>query len=327
MAVDQRRAAAHALVAAQRVLQGMKWDQQKPIDVFRLILEEGITLDFTPYKKLAGAYIPGAGGLAPVITINEGHPLPLQRYSAAHELGHHVAQSDSVCDTDVEILARGVAPRTYAEAFAESFASWLLMPRQLVNARMEALGLPVHGLAAEDVYRLSLDLGTSYDATLTQLGVLRVLPFPWQQALRRVPPKATKEQIAGGPRANARADVWQLADRDQWGVVRAKLGDEVIIELHEAPTTSYMWEPIDWPALARKAYRSEFDAPPRADGYDAAGLRRIRFAVADAGQWALRLELRSPYDPEPAATRSLLLMVLPPLHASYTEPEQLALSA
>lgn len=326
MAVDARRAGARALVEAQRLLQAIGLDQARPIDVFRLILEEGITLDFTRYRKLAGAYIPGSDDLPPIITINEGHPLALQRYTAAHELGHHVAHSDSVCDTDVEILARGVAPRTYDEAFAESFASWLLMPRQLVHARVRALALPAHALGPEDVYRLALDLGTSYDATLTQLGVLHLLSFPQQQALRRIPPKDTKERLAGGPRANARTDVWRVAEGDEWGVLRAKIGDDVILELPEAPSTSYLWEPVGWPA-ALAGYATDFD-PPTERGYDAAGLRRVRFSVATAGEWPLRLELRSPYDAEPAEIRSLLLAIAPPFRPSkYLEPEQLALSA
>lgn len=324
---EVRRAAARALVAAQQVFRRLGWDQTEPIDVFRLIVEEGITLYFKPFKRLAGAYIPATSDRAPLITINEGHPLALQRYTAAHEFGHHSAQSDATWDEDVEPLARGGLARTYAEAYAEAFAAWLLMPRQLVAKKWRELEIPAE-VHAEHVYRLSLEFGTSYDATLTQLRVLRLLTTERYRALRKVPPKSTKEQIAGEARPNPRADVWALGDWRRNQVIRAKVDDEIILDLTERPTTGYMWEPIDWPSEAVRDVRSDFSPTPRSVRmYDAPGRRRLRFTLASPGRWRLVLVLRSPYAPDPADQRQLTLEVVSPLRGPYVELDELALPA
>lgn len=322
---DQKRAGRHALVESQRLLRDRGLDQSEPVDVFRVILDEGITLSFNRYKSLMGAYIPGNDDTWPLITVNQGHGLALQRYTAAHELGHHVERSTPVHDLDVEVLARGRQPRSYSEFFAESFAAWLLMPRQLVVAKLRQLGLPARELDAEGVYRLSLELGTSYDATATQLWVLRQLSAARYRALRKVPPKVTKEHLAGQTRANVRGDVWAVGDPGDNRRLRPKPGDDVMIEMPEAPGTSYEWERVGWPSDILTSVASEFSpASDAAHTYDGAGRRRVHFTVAGPGSCELRLALRSPFDPDPAETRSLLLEVEAPREGTYEVAADLA---
>jgi Zn-dependent peptidase ImmA (M78 family) len=323
---ERTRAASHALVEAQRFLRDEGSDPSQPVDVFRLILEREITLAFKPYKKLFGAYIPATGEAAPLITVNADHPLALQRYTAAHELGHHIERSEAVHDVDVEILARGIQPPSYSETFAEAFAAWLLMPRRLVVAKLQELGLPLRELDAEQLYRLSLELGTSYDATATQLRVLNHLSRTHYLAVRKVPPRLTKERLAGSPRrAAARADIWALGDPGTTRLIRPKPEDEVIVDLPEAPGTSYEWEPINLPGEMVTEFSSVFlPAHDSARTYDGAGLRRLRFQVAGPGRAELRFVLHSPFDPRPARTRTLLLDVAALCEGTYEDPAQLA---
>ncbi len=317
----QHRAGLRALAAAQRLFAEFGWDQREPIDVFALIDELGVTLVFRPYKRLAGAYLPSTDEVPPTITINEQHPLALQRYSAGHELGHHIAPSDVVYDTDTDLLARGLPVKSEGEYFAEAFAGWVLMPRRLVEAKIATLGVG-RALDAEAVYRLSLELGTSYEATLTQLRILKRLTYARYRVLRKVSPKETKERLAGGTRAEARPDVWLVRDPGRVRI-RPKPDDEVILELPETPTTSYEWEVADWPAAARDI-ESEYRQPADALAYGGQGTRRLRFRVARPGLWDLHVRLRSPYDRKVADERVVTLDVPPPQHGVYAPELALA---
>ena len=55
------------------------------VDVFGAIAKLGATLMFQPLDKLLGAYLPG-DELGVLITTKR--PLPVQRFTGAHELGH-----------------------------------------------------------------------------------------------------------------------------------------------------------------------------------------------------------------------------------------------
>lgn len=311
---QQHRAGLRALAAAQRLFADLDWNQREPVDVFALVADLDITLVFRPFKQLSGAYLPGTTDVPPTITINEHHPLALQRYSAAHELGHHVAHSEAVYDTETDLLARGLEVKNEGEYFAEAFAGWLLMPRRLVDTKMAALDI-TGGPTAEEVYRLSLELGTSYHATLTQLLILRRMSYRRYNELRKIPPKDTKEQVAGHPRAEARPDVWLVRDpRNAW--IRPKLDDEVIVELPETPTSSFQWEVAEWPAAAVQI-ASEYRKPADEEAYGGEGARQLRFRVARAGRWDLRVRLQSPYDTQIADERTVTLDVPAPQRGVY----------
>jgi Zn-dependent peptidase ImmA (M78 family) len=311
---QQHRAGLRALAAAQRLFAEVGWGQREPVDVFALIADLDITLVFRPFKRLGGAYFPPTTDVPPTITINEQHPLALQRYSAGHELGHHIAHSEAVYDTETDLLARGLAVRNEGEYFAEAFAGWLLMPRRLVETKMASLEI-TDPLTAEATYRLSLDLGTSYEATLTQLLILKRLSYAQYNALRKIPPKETKEHVAGRPRAEARPDVWLLRNpRDSW--IRPKLDDEVILELPETPTTSFQWEVSEWPATAHEI-ASEYRRPSDDLAYGGEGARQLRFRVVRPGRWDLHLHLRSPYDAHVADERRVTLDVPIPQRGVY----------
>ncbi len=62
-----------------------------PIDPFKMIRDFGIVYQFMEFKDLEGIYIlPDDENDIPVIGINFGRPITCQRYTAAHELCHHV---------------------------------------------------------------------------------------------------------------------------------------------------------------------------------------------------------------------------------------------
>jgi hypothetical protein len=72
------------------------------IDVFGAIAKLGATLMFQPLDKLLGAFLPGdeVG-----VLITTKRPLPVQRFTGAHELGHLYMRHEPSLD-DENILRR-----------------------------------------------------------------------------------------------------------------------------------------------------------------------------------------------------------------------------
>jgi Zn-dependent peptidase ImmA (M78 family) len=94
-----------------------------PIDPFRMLKDFGILFMFWDLKKLEGIYIsPENDEDIAVIGINKNRPIFRQRYTAAHELCHHIKDKNvqNVCPVD--------GNKNPTERFAEDFAAALLMP-------------------------------------------------------------------------------------------------------------------------------------------------------------------------------------------------------
>src|ERR1700730_6887140 len=103
------------------------------IDVFSVISRLGATLMFQPLDKLLGAYLPGEEN---GVLITTQRPLPIQRFTAAHELGHLYLKHEPSLD-DEGILRRSPFSNSAAavnsqEREADAFASTFLVPPWLV---------------------------------------------------------------------------------------------------------------------------------------------------------------------------------------------------
>lgn len=121
-----------------------------PVPVDRIIKAKGILLEYAPLEEsLSGmAYIKDGVG---IIGLNSLHHVNRQRFSAAHELGHHelhaVILSSAVhVDKGFQVLlrddvsSRGVDDN---EIEANAFASELLMPRDLIDKVLGERGLDI----------------------------------------------------------------------------------------------------------------------------------------------------------------------------------------
>ena len=140
---------AGAKEAAQRVLRdyGVK---TVPVPVDRIIKSKGIALEYAPLEdELSGmAYI--KDGVA-IIGLNALHHPNRQRFSAAHELGHHELHAD-ILESKVhvdkgflvllrdDVSSRGVDDR---EIEANAFASELLMPSEFIRGVLSERGLDI----------------------------------------------------------------------------------------------------------------------------------------------------------------------------------------
>ena len=120
-----------AVLAAEDVLADLDLADGTKIPIFDLIEDRGIWLSFQPLERLLGVYqrIGNVAGVA----INVARPLAMQRFTAAHELGHHELGHESHVDDETSIEGSSNDPQ---ELQAQTFAASLLMSEVAVEAHL-----------------------------------------------------------------------------------------------------------------------------------------------------------------------------------------------
>ncbi len=253
MAREQdRRSILRGMKGAMRLLQDLGYDQgekrKQRVDVFDSIDRAGAALMFQPLEKLLGAFM-SQDGTAGII-LNTERPLGMQRFTAAHELGHLTLGHDPHAD-DEGILRRGPIAdgRAFAkippeEREADAFASYFLLPSHLITAQMEIQGWGVHHFSSpEIVYQASLRFGTSYSGAVFGLERENVIGSGLRRELLKAKPKDLKlglldDQALPNPR---RSDVWMLTEKDEGAVIEAGRDDLFLLRLNEATGAGYIW--------------------------------------------------------------------------------------
>jgi Zn-dependent peptidase ImmA (M78 family) len=213
------------------------------IDVFKMFVDLDIPMLFRPLNGLLGAYLADPN---PGVMITTKRQLPIQRFTAGHELGHAVLKHQPSLD-DEEAIFRSVELSTsdydVQEMQANAFASQLLMPRWLIAEHMErqqwtpqAIGTP------ETIYQLSLRLGTSFAAACYALYSNKVINKATYKRVSLVNPKAIKQPlVAPYEPANWYGDVWLITERDDGLLLEGSRSDLVIISFAEHAGSGYIW--------------------------------------------------------------------------------------
>jgi Zn-dependent peptidase ImmA (M78 family)/predicted secreted protein len=281
-------------------------DVARVVDPFAALAALGVVVMRQPLEAAAGMYLPPnlAAGSPPGVLINARHPLTKQRFTAAHELGHHRRDAAAVFDSDTELLPRRDDRHAEIENLAETFAAWFLMPKPLVDATLAGLattpGLLTPGLA----YRFALAVRVSYRAAVHHLGDLGLISGNHRRALLQITPRSVKEQL--GARSfleTLRPDVWQVdIDRDR-GLLAPMAGDVLAIEVAEAPSTGYLWSIKAPPGVSQLGDEWQGDT----DGFGGEGLHRFWLRIDQAGLGIVELEERRPWEAEVTARRQLAL--------------------
>ncbi len=287
-----QRAAREGVRAAQREHQRIGTEFTSRVEIFDVIEDERIWLLFQRLRSLYGAY--KRYGDASGIVINSQHPLTLQRYTAAHEYGHHVLGHAASADDQTRIIFRkSHDPREIA---AQAFAGEFLMPLQLVNYALRTMGISGRDLplTARQVYQLALELGVSYTAAVTQLVGQHKLTVSTGRRLQQESPLALKTSLAGLRPADSWADVWLLDESQEGRQFAPRLRDEIHVMLAETPSTGYVWQLVD-PAPSVLALIDDQFETEDDDVIGASGTRHVAFRVANAGASRIRLEKRRPW--------------------------------
>lgn len=332
-----------AVVAASELHADLDLDLTQPIDVFGAVRQLGLVLAFAPLGKVSGLYLPRHPTAG--ILLHQGHPRTRQRYTAGHELGHHVFRHAADIDLDLkQTLQRSGGGRDWPdhEKEAEAFGAWFLMPRKLMRRGLLAMGIdrPRDPL---DVYALSLWLGTSYTATARQLAVVKIVDPETADAWARIQPATLKRTLAGDMVPDdLRNDVWWLDGRHSGQPVDARPGDRLVLTLQEIPSSGYGWRFDELPpGLNRMADSFEDDWEPElgrlttatAQGGPLVGGAHARSFVLEVDPGAVEGILRvalikdQPWDAGPPTDAfELLIAVSPPLHGVQLPEDELALA-
>lgn len=235
--------AAHTLHLDLGVRETLAHDGVSRIDVFGAIAKLGATLMFQKLDKLLGVYIPAE---EPGVLITTQRGLPVQRFTAAHELGHLYMRHEPSLD-DEAILRRApfsaMSQAERQEREADAFASMFLAPKWLVAMIVQAQKWSPAELADPvTVYQASLRLGTSYAATCHALERHKVINRLERQHLLSIEPKQIKQSILHGyTPSDWRSDVWLLTDRDEGTFIEGGRNDLFVVRLKENSGAGYLW--------------------------------------------------------------------------------------
>lgn len=149
--------------SAHNVLQKF-WDGRLPVDPVAIAKAMGVTVVADPLLDHSGHYQRNGG--SPRILYNSSEPPVRQRFTVAHEIGHHVnGDVDAPRDTSKQFSSSSWDP---VEAAANKFAAALLMPAEHVRYAVFREGVT-------DLWALARTFGVSSVAMQYRLKNLRLI--------------------------------------------------------------------------------------------------------------------------------------------------------
>jgi len=281
-------------------------DVTNAVDVFDCIRRLEVYLHFRPLKNLMGAYL-NPDGRTPGILINSKHPLQLQRYTAAHELGHFWLNHEPTTDAVIGVSSddAGFTQMGQEERDAELFAALFLMPSELVAHCATKIGIDPHGhnqVSNEEVLMLSLLLGTSYKATTNRIRSLGLIDADYRAMLQKRQPQDIKKAV-GGFKPEGLVDhkiTWNhvvvMDARSHSSSVLLEPDQVVQICLDTRATSGHIWECASAPEGVQIHWSTQRLAAPDVIG---AGVRNVFTIVGMRPEvFILRFIERRPWQPE-----------------------------
>lgn len=291
------------------------------VNVFAIIHELNIPLLLRPLEGLLGAYLSVP---SPGILVTTMRPMSIQRFTAAHELGHCVMNHQPSLDDEDSILRRmPLAERggnRLQETEADSFAVNLMMPKWLIaiHMRRQSWSAPKDLRNPHILYQLSLRMGSSYEAfcwTLVRYGMLSTSEA---KKILTTKPKMIKEDLLRDYKPeNYRGDVWFLTEKDAGSQINGSKNDLFILKLHEHSNGGYLWN-VDELHDSGFAVVENRVEERHGESVGAVGVRRV---TAQSKAFCGRLELTEvrPWDHQQALTSFSMEM-------DFTGPEEVGLS-
>lgn len=317
MSTPAERKAAAVEGTAEATKQGARLglDADDPIDIFGVIEESKVWLLFERLERLYGFFQRQDDDVAGIV-LNSGHPLSLQRFTAAHEYGHYVLGHSASQDGEDEVLGSGTLP--LQEIQAQSFAAEFLMPLRLINLALDRLSLPREPTELDPVsaYQLSLEIGASYRATISRLNQLSRISYPLASELRSHEPMQMKLEIgAGQAPENSRAAVWALDHELGGRHIELRIEDELHVRLAEIPSSGYRWN-LEAEIGGLEVLEDELERGDLAGGrFGSRVTRHLRCRALEPGAGTLQLSLIRDWegsDREPVDRIALPLVVQGP---------------
>ncbi|HAE55166.1 ImmA/IrrE family metallo-endopeptidase [Parvibaculum sp.] len=261
------------------------------VDVFGAAQRLGLFIMFRPLDGLLGAYVPTRALCGMLVTTQRD--LHVQRFTAAHELGHHMLEHRTLSlDNDVGFVGRGEeAKHDLQEVEADAFAAEFLLPRWLIVAHLNRQRWGREHVRKPDiVYQLSLRLGASYAATCWALFSQKLIDRGTVEHLRSVEPKEAKQRAVPDVHPeNWHRDVWVISDKDRGTRVLGAPNDLIVLALDEHTAAGYSW---DADGLTQAGMTIERDDRVAVDDKRIGGRVQRRLVVRGSGETHLHLEER-----------------------------------
>ena len=249
------------------------------VDVFGAIHAVGLPLLLRPLKGLLGAYLSAP---APGVLVTTERPMSIQRFTAAHELGHFSMRHEPSLDDESILRRMPMSPEpgnNFEETEADAFAIAFMMPKWLVLAHSARQGWQIdHFRRPNVVYQLSLRIGASYEATCRTLVRYNLISPSVMTDLLRTQPRSLKVDLLKDYRPdNYRGDVWLLTERDAGSRIDGSRNDLFVLQLEEHSGGGYLWDLDQLIASGFAVVRDEREAID-GDGIGGPVVRRVTAA-------------------------------------------------
>jgi Zn-dependent peptidase ImmA (M78 family)/predicted secreted protein len=311
---ELRGAAAARILHDRLGLRDALRDGTRPIDVFDAIRARSRTLVFQPLKTLLGAYIKHRDVTGLIVTTERD--LHIQRFTAAHELGHAELDHPSTSlDKEIGFAARGPMPSAKTKSIsvheveADAFASEFLLPKWLVAGHVRRRQWTLKDLTSPDiVYQLSLRLGASYAATCWSLASNSIIPKHAAQTLVAVAPKTSKQRALRGfqPDNWRKTDVWLLKEVDSGTCILGDPNDKLVLDLEEHAASGYVGE-IANSVDGLNVQRTESDSARQEQSQLVGNTSSRRLILSGDSHGRVELVERRPWDIESPSLNSFVI--------------------
>ena len=218
---NRRALASQALTIALKTRRAVGVELWQPICIYGVAEKLDVEVRFENISSMEGMYCKEPG---PFILITSHRPAGRQRFTCAHELGHHIFDHG----THIDKLTNDVEKTVFDlnEFLAECFAGFFLMPKVAVRHAFEKRNLSFDHLSPTQIFNVANYFGVGY-ATLIrhmQLG-LKLIPLNQAQSLLKIHPKEIRAEMLG---ADSSQQVIQI-DKNWLGrPVDIEVGDNII---------------------------------------------------------------------------------------------------
>jgi Zn-dependent peptidase ImmA (M78 family)/predicted secreted protein len=291
------------------------------VDVFAAINAVDLPLLLRPLEGLLGAYLSEP---RPGVLVTTQRPMSIQRFTAAHELGHFYLQHEPSLD-DESMLRRmpinNNPSANFQEVEADAFASAFMMPRWLINWHAQRQGWVSQDFRRPStIYQLALRIGSSYEALCWTLARNRYFDAKAARELLQTRPRDLKVNLLRSHRpTDYRGDVWLLTERDAGTCIDGSRNDLFVIRLEEHSGSGYLW---DLEQLKASGFAIVLDdlEDHNDEGIGSPVVRRVTAEPSTSFRGQMYLEERRPWDLDEASLRTLAV------EFDLTGPEEEGLS-
>lgn len=274
------------------------------VDVFGAIHAVGLPLLLRPLQGLLGAYLKEP---TPGVLVTTQRPMSIQRFTAAHELGHFVLRHNPSLD-DENILRRaptaGKSDHDFQEIEADAFAVEFMIPRWLVAWHATRQNWTVDDFRQPNVvYQLSLRIGASYEATCWTLVRQRLIQESLARELLGTQPRDLKVELLHTYKpSDYRGDVWLLTQRDAGTRIDGSRNDLFVIRLEEHSGGGYLWDIGQLKKSGFGIVRDELEVTD-IEGVGGSVVRRVTVAPDAEHRGQIIMDESRPWAPNPPLSR------------------------